>query len=88
VTSIVAIGALLRPKTSIGAGRLALKSAPAMPMTLTVAPDNFSGRHHVLMIASPVAAVLARVSPLKTAAAKPTPISLSEDFGMPSEDSY
>src|SRR5262249_35007635 len=37
------------------AGRLASKSAPATPMTLTVAPDNFSRRHHVLMIAGPVA---------------------------------
>jgi hypothetical protein len=30
------------------------KSAPAMPITLTVATDNFSLCHHVLMIAGPL----------------------------------
>jgi hypothetical protein len=32
------------------------KSAPAMPITLTVATDNFSLCHHVLMIAGPLLA--------------------------------
>jgi hypothetical protein len=49
MTPITAIGALLRPQLRSAWVTSNEKSAPATPMTLTIATDNFRGRHHVLM---------------------------------------
>jgi hypothetical protein len=46
---IVAIGALLHPQLRSPQVASDQKSAPAMPITLIVATDNFLTRHHVFL---------------------------------------
>jgi len=49
MTLIAAIGALLHPQLRSPQAGWDQKSAPAMPITLVVAADNFLTRHHVFM---------------------------------------
>jgi hypothetical protein len=49
MTLIAAIGALLHPQLRSPQVTSDQKSAPAMPITLIVAVDNFFTRHHVFL---------------------------------------
>jgi len=49
MTLIAAIGALLHPQLRSPQVASDQKSAPAMPITLIVAVDNFLTRHHVFL---------------------------------------
>jgi hypothetical protein len=49
MTLIAAIGALLHPQLRSPQVASHQKSAPAMPITLIVAADNFLTRHHVFL---------------------------------------